>query len=117
MQLNWLKEPQIEFLKEGRYIKGNQSPQERYQEVVERIRDYEEEYQDVGLADRMTEWLDKNYIHLSTTVISNFGIKVPEGKTTPLPASCNIVTVNDSIDDIWNGDREVANLSKLGAGV
>lgn len=117
MKLAWLKEPQIEFLKEGRYIKGNQSPQERYQEVVERVRDYEVEYQEVGLADRMAEWLDKNYIHLSTPVISNFGIKVPKSKTPPLPASCNIVTVNDSIDDIWNGDREVANLSKLGAGV
>lgn len=117
MKLAWLKEPQIEFLREGGYIGENQTPQERYQEIVDRIRDYEVEYQEIGLADRMSEWLDKNYIHLSTPVMTNFGRKVEKGKTPPLPASCNIVTVNDSIDEIWNSDREVANLSKLGAGV
>src|SRR5690606_11752059 len=117
MKLAWLKEPQLVFLREGGYIGENQTPQERYQEVVERVRDYEVEYQEVGLADRMAEWLDKNYIHLSTPVMTNFGRKIEKGKTPPLPASCNIVTVNDSIDEIWNSDREVANLSKLGAGV
>lgn len=117
MKLEWLGEPQLEFLREGKYIKDGETPQQRYQEVVDRVRDYEEMYKEIGLADRLSEWLDKNYIHLSTPVLSNFGRKVPEGKKAPLPASCNIVTFTDSIDGIWNSDRELAQLSKLGAGV
>lgn len=117
MRLDWLKEPQLEFLREGRYILENETPQDRYKDIVERIRFYEEEYKEEGLADRMAEWLDKNYIQLSTPVIANFGRKYPKGKTPALPASCNIITCNDSIDEIWDSDREIANLSKGGAGV
>lgn len=117
MKLEFLGTAQIEFLKEGKYILENETPQQRYKEIVDRVRDYEKEYKEEGLADRLTEWLDKNYIHLSTPVLSNFGRKTPKGKTPSLPASCNIVTVNNSIDEIWGSDRELANLSKLGAGV
>lgn len=76
MTLEWLGEPQIEFLREGRYILDNETPQQRYTEIVERIRDYEGVYQELGLADRMKEWLDKNYIHVSTPVLANFGRKL-----------------------------------------
>lgn len=117
MKLSWLGKPQIEFLREGRYILENETPQERYKEIVERIRDYEEVYQEQGLADRMEVWLDGNYIHVSTPVLANFGRKFPKGKTPSLPASCNIVTCNDSIEEIWGSDKEIANLSKGGAGV
>lgn len=117
MRLEWIKDPQLEFLREGRYILENETPQDRYKEIVERVRFYEEEYKEEGLANRMAEWLDKNYIQLSTPVIANFGRKYPKWKTPPLPASCNIITCNDSIDEIWNSDREIANLSKGGAGV
>lgn len=117
MKLEFLGKAQIEFLREGAYIKKDETPQDRYEQIVSRIRDYEEQYQEPGLADRMREWLDKNYIHLSTPVLGNFGRINNKYKTRNLPASCNIVTVNDSIDEIWNSDREVAMLSKLGAGV
>lgn len=117
MNLEFLGKAQIEFLKEGTYIKEGETPQDRYQQIVDRIRYYEDQYQEPGLADRMSEWLDKNYIQLSTPVLGNFGRINTKYKTRNLPASCNIVTVNDSIDEIWNSDREVAMLSKLGAGV
>lgn len=118
MKLSFLGERQIEFLRDGHYIRSNETPQDRFNEIVNRIRDYEEEYLEPGLADRMKVWLDKNYINLSTPILGNFGRKKDNNsKTTPLPASCNILTVNDSIDEIWNSDRETAILSKLGAGV
>lgn len=117
MKLSFLGAPQVEFLREGKYIKDNETSQQRYQEIVERVRDYEEEYQEPGLADRMEVWLDNNYIQLSTPVLANFGRKNVKYKSPNLPASCNIVTVNDSIHDIWESDKEAALLSKLGAGV
>lgn len=118
MRLEFLGDPQLEFLKEGRYILEGETAQDRYREIVDRVRDYEEEYQEPGLAKRMEEWLDKNYIHVSTPVLSNFGRK-GQGNigNVGFPASCNIVTVNDSIHDIWGSDLESALLSKHGAGV
>lgn len=118
MKLEFLKEAQIEFLREGHYLLPDETPQERFQQIVERIRDYEIMYGEPGLADRMAVWLDKNYISLSTPALSNFGRKVdPTKNTTPLPASCNIVTVGNSIADIYYALGETAMLSKLGAGV
>lgn len=117
MKLEFLGEAQIEFLREGRYIHKDETPQQRYEDIVAKIREYEQMYQEDGLADRIREWLDKNYIHVSTPVLASFGRKFPAGKTPSLPASCNIVTCNDSIDEIWGSDREIANLSKGGAGV
>ena len=35
MKLEWLGEPQLEFLREGKYIKENETPQQRYKEIVE----------------------------------------------------------------------------------
>ena len=117
MKLEFLKEPQIEFLREGQYIEANETPVERFQQIVERVRFYESRYSE-GLADRISYMLDKNILSLSTPALSNFGRPVkPGSNTTPLPASCNIVTVGDSISDIYNSLAQVAMLSKLGAGV
>lgn len=118
MNLEFLKEPQIEFLKEGHYLQEGETPQQRFGEIVDRIRYYEVLYKEPGLADRMAEWLDKNYISLSTPALSNFGRRIDSNRnTTPLPASCNIITVGNSIFDIYYSLGETAMLSKLGAGV
>lgn len=117
MKLEFLKEPQIEFLREGYYIEPGETVQERFQDIVERVRDYEPMYGE-GLADRIAYMLDKNILSLSTPALANFGRKPKSGSnTTPLPASCNIVTVGNSIADIYNSIAQVAMLSKLGAGV
>lgn len=117
MELNFLKAPQIEFLREGGYIGKEESPQERFQEVVDKIREYESMYSE-GLADRVQYMLDNNILSLSTPVLANFGKPLQGGKNTqPLPASCYIVTVGDSIVDIYNSIGQVAVASKLGGGV
>jgi ribonucleoside-diphosphate reductase alpha chain len=115
MKLEFLKEEQVKFLREGQYIEEGETPQERFQAIVDRIKDYEKDYSD-GLTDRMAYMLDKNIFSLSTPALANFGRKKKEGSNTQsLPASCNIITVGDSISDIGYSNSEVRMLSKLGA--
>lgn len=117
MKLEFLKEPQIEFLKEGKYILEGETPQQRFQEIVERVRFYEPRYSE-GLADRIAYMLDKNILSASTPTLANFGRKIdPTKNSQPLPASCYIVTVGDSIGSIYNSIGQVAVASKLGGGV
>lgn len=117
MKLEFLKEPQIEFLKEGQYIEKNETPLQRFEQIVNRVRFYEPLYSE-GLADRIAYMLDKNILSLSTPALSNFGRPIPKGSNTvPLPASCNIITVGNSISEIYYSKGQVAMLSKLGAGV
>jgi len=115
MKLEFIKKEQLKFLKEGQYIEEGETPQERFGAIVDRIRDYEKDYSE-GLADRMAYMLDKNIFSLSTPALANFGRKKKEGSNTQsLPASCNIITVGDSISDIGYSNSEIRMLSKLGA--
>lgn len=117
MKLEFLKEPQLKFLREGQYIEKDETPQQRFKDIVERIREYEHLYSE-GLADRMAYMLDKNIFSLSTPALANFGRKKREGSNTQdLPASCNIITVGDSIADISYSNAEVKMISKLGGGI
>lgn len=117
MKLEFLGEAQIEFLREGKYIQDDETPQQRFKEIVEKVREYESLYSE-GLADRIEYMIDKNILSLSTPVLANFGRPLKKDKNThPLPASCYIVTVGDSISDIYNSIGQVAVASKLGGGV
>lgn len=117
MKLEFLQAPQIEFLREGKYIQDNETPQQRFKEIVDKVREYEPIYSE-GLAKRIEYMIDKNILSLSTPVLANFGRPLKEGKNShPLPASCYIVTVGDSISDIYNSIGQVAVASKLGGGV
>ncbi len=117
MELKFLGEAQIEFLREGKYIKDDETPQKRFSQIVDKVREYENMYSP-GLADRIEYMIDKNILSLSTPSIANFGKPLKEGKNThPLPASCYIVTVDNSISGIYNAIGQVAVASKLGGGV
>lgn len=117
MQLTFLKEPQIEFLRAGSYIEEGETPEQRFEEIIDRIRYYEPMYSE-GLADRLKYIIGTNILSLSTPTLANFGRKRKEdSNTTPLPVSCNIITVGNSISDIGYSIAETGMLSKLGAGV
>ncbi len=117
MTLNFIKQPQLEFLREGKYILDTETPQERFRQIVDKVREYEPVYSE-GLADRVSYMLDKNILSTSTPVLSNFGRpKDPNRNSQDLPASCYIVTCGDSIVDIYNSISQVAVASKLGGGV
>lgn len=117
MKLDFLKDAQIEFLTEGKYILDGETPEQRFTEIVEKVREYEYLYSD-GLADRIKYMIEKNILSCSTPVISNFGRPINKNRNTQdLPASCYIVTCGDSIVDIYSSISQVAVASKLGGGV
>lgn len=118
MNLEFLGEAQREFLREGQYIEKGETPEQRIQEIVDKVHEYEPMYKWPGLSKLIQEMIEKNYLSLSTPGFSNFGRKKKEGANTqPLPASCNIITVGNSIESIARSTAEVKMLSKLGAGV
>ena len=113
-----LTEEQERFLKEKNYLQGNETISERLDSIVEVVKSYEVAYKEVGLSERVREWVDKKYISLSTPQLANVGRSKHVGsKTQPLPCSCNIIGVGNSIDSIYRGIFEAAMLSKLGGGV
>ena len=117
MELKFLEEAQVEFLREGQYIKNNESPQQRFKQIVDKVREYEDMYSE-GLGDRIAYMLDKNIFSLSTPALANFGREMDENnKSHDLPASCYIVTVGNSISEIYNALGQTAMASKLGGGV
>lgn len=117
MQLHFLKGPQKEFLSEGNYHKG-QTVEDRFQDIVNRVKDYESLGFPTGLGDRIERLIENNILSLSTPVIANFGKKNSDGSLCKnLSASCNIVSVENSIHGIYSANLEVAMLSKRGAGV
>lgn len=117
MKLEFLQAPQLEFLREGKYIQDDETPQQRFKEIVDKVREYEKDYSE-GLAERIEYLIDKNILSLSTPVLANFGKPIKEGKNShPLPASCYIVSVGDSIPEIYDAIAQVAVASKLGGGV
>ena len=117
MELKFLEEAQIEFLREGQYIKNDETPQQRFKQVVDKVREYESIYSE-GLADRIEYMIDKNIFSLSTPSLANFGREFDENaKSHELPASCYIVTVGNSISEIYNSLGQTAMASKLGGGV
>ena len=73
MKLEFLGEAQIEFLREGQYIEKGETVEQRFSEIVERVRFYENKYSP-GLANRIEILLDKNILSLSTPSFSNVTI-------------------------------------------
>jgi ribonucleoside-diphosphate reductase alpha chain len=118
MAFNFIKEEQLIFLKEGGYLKPDETTEQRVIEIVSAIKSYEEQYNWIGLSTIIYEMIEKNYLSLSTPVFSNLGRGLEKGRNTEdLPASCNILTSDNSIESISRTNREVKMLSKLGAGI
>lgn len=108
---------QIEFFKNSGYLQEGETLEERIEDIVRVVRTYEHQYME-GLSEIIKEMLYKRELSPSTPQWSNLGRKKVEGSNSQaLPASCNIVSVGDSIADIYGAYGEIAMLSKLGAGV
>jgi len=116
MDLKFIQPEQEAFLRKKHYIRSNETVEDRYYEIVERVRYYESEGYPEGLADRVQRYLFEGILSPSTPVLANFGRKKEKG-STPLPVSCNIIGVENSIQGIYGANLEAAMLSKLGAGV
>lgn len=100
----WLNQESRTFLSRG-YI--TESPEQRIKDIA-RIA---EKYLNIdGFAQKFETYMAKGFYSLSTPVWINFG------KQKGLPISCYGSNVDDNLDSILNGSREIGMMSKYGGG-
>jgi ribonucleoside-diphosphate reductase alpha chain len=100
----WLNEDSRTFLSRG-YI--TESPEQRIKDIAT----IAEKYLKIdGFAQKFEDYMARGFYSLSTPVWINFG------KQKGLPISCYGSNVDDSLDSILNGGREIGLMSKYGGG-
>lgn len=104
-KFNWLTPEARQFLNEN-YIQ-NQTAEERYSDIADRL----EELSGIkGWGDKWRGYFEKGWTTLSSPIISNLG------KDTGLPASCNMLDVQDTLESIGSAEYEMMMLASNGAG-
>tara|TARA_R110000823_G_scaffold214021_1_gene343823 strand:- start:34894 stop:36540 length:1647 start_codon:yes stop_codon:yes gene_type:complete len=102
----WLNDESRKFLSRG-YLKGETSPEQR----IKDIGNYAEKILGIkGWAEKFENYMSLGYYSLSTPVWCNFGYE------KALPISCYGSDVDDTMDSILNGAREIGMMSKYGGG-
>lgn len=100
----WLNEDSRQFLSRG-YI--DETPEQRIKDVANTA----ERYLKIdGFARKFEDYMERGFYSLSTPVWINFG------KDKGLPVSCYGSNVDDTLDSILNGSREIGMMSKYGGG-
>jgi ribonucleoside-diphosphate reductase alpha chain len=100
----WLNEDSRQFLSRG-YI--DETPEQRIKDVANTA----ERYLKIdGFAKKFEDYMTRGFYSLSTPVWINFG------KDKGLPVSCYGSNVDDTLDSILNGSREIGMMSKYGGG-
>ena len=103
-KLNWLTDNARSFLANG-YIET--SAEERYNEIAE---NFERISGIKGFGDKVRGYIEKHWVSFASPIISNFG------NDKGLPASCNFLSIQDTLYSIEMGRAEMALLAKAGAG-
>ena len=100
----WLNEDSRTFLSRG-YI--TETPEQRIKDIAT----IAEKYLKIeGFDQKFEDYMARGFYSLSTPVWINFG------KQKGLPISCYGSNVDDSLDSILNGGREIGLMSKYGGG-
>ena len=100
----WLNEDSRTFLSRG-YI--SESPEQRIKDVANTAEKY---LKIEGFAKKFEDYMTRGFYSLSTPVWINFG------KDRGLPVSCYGSNIDDTLDSILNGNREIGMMSKYGGG-
>jgi len=100
----WLNEESRTFLSRG-YI--TESPEQRIKDIANTAEKY---LKIEGFAKKFEDYMSRGFYSLSTPVWINFG------KDKGLPISCYGSNVDDTLDSILNGSREIGMMSKYGGG-
>ncbi|HEY5235495.1 MAG TPA: ribonucleotide reductase N-terminal alpha domain-containing protein, partial [Rhabdochlamydiaceae bacterium] len=104
----WMDEAGYSTLEKG-YLLNGETPLDMYRRVANAAGSY---YADSDYwSTKFMEAMWKNWICPASPVLSNLGT------VRGLPISCNSIHVGDSVDSIFGKSRELAMLSKNGAGV
>ena len=100
----WLKDDSRLFLSRG-YI--TETPEQRIKDIANTA----EKYLKVeGFAKKFEDYMARGFYSMSTPVWINFG------KDKGLHISCYGSNVDDTLDSILNGSREIGMMSKYGGG-
>ncbi len=94
----------------GSYMLPDETPRQMYMRVANAAASYQKSDHDIWAA-RFFKIMWNNWLCPASPVLSNLGT------SRGLPISCNSLHVDDSIDSIFDKNRELAMLSKNGAGV
>lgn len=100
----WLNEESRKFLGRG-YIE--ETPEQRIKDIANKAEHY---LKIDGFAKKFEDYMSRGFYSLSTPVWINFG------KDKGLPISCYGSNVDDTLDSILNGSREIGMMSKYGGG-
>ena len=100
----WLNEDSRTFLSRG-YI--TETPEQRIKDIANKAEKY---LKIEGFANKFEDYMSRGFYSLSTPVWINFG------KDKGLPISCYGSNVDDTLDSILNGSREIGMMSKYGGG-
>lgn len=100
----WLNEESRTFLSRG-YI--TETPEQRIKDVANTAERY---LKIEGFAKKFEDYMSRGFYSLSTPIWINFG------KDKGLPVSCYGSNVDDTLDSILNGSREIGMMSKYGGG-
>ncbi len=105
LKFDWVDKDVEKFLIPS-YVQ-NQSVEERYLDMATRL----EEISGIeGWRDKWMEYYSKGFTTMSSPIISNLG------KDSGLPASCNMLDLQDTLESIAYGESEMMLLAKNGAG-
>lgn len=100
----WLNDDSRLFLSRG-YI--SESPEQRIKDIANTAERY---LKIEGFAKKFEDYMARGFYSMSTPVWINFG------KDKGLPISCYGSNVDDTLDSILNGSREIGMMSKYGGG-
>jgi ribonucleoside-diphosphate reductase alpha chain len=103
-----------EFLKNKKYLIGDETLEERVKAIADVVREYEKDYSE-GLGDRIESYITNKILIPSTPQWANLGREY-KGSAN-LPASCYILGVENNIQGIYYSYGETAMMSKLGGGI
>lgn len=104
----WMSEEGFKTLKGG-YLLPDETPKMMYKRVAKAAGEYYDDSK--HWTKRFYDAMWKNWLCPASPVLSNMGTD------RGLPISCNSIHVGDSVDSIFGKSRELAMLSKNGAGV
>lgn len=106
VNLDWMPEESRQFLKGG-YLVGDETPEERYTFIAE----YLGKRSGIkGFGDKIKDYIDKKWISFASPEIANLG------REKGLPASCNFLELQDTMESIASGEYEMTMLASNGAG-
>lgn len=106
-KLEWLTEEARRFLHEGEGYIQNQTAEERYNDIADRLGVISGI---PGFAEKWKYYFNEGWTTMASPIISNLG------KSTGLPASCNMLKIADTIQSITSSEYEMSMLAANGAG-